>query len=562
MAYGTRSTRACAVREEVVVSSAVRVSSGSDVGLEPSPPEVTAATPLARPSETSTPAVTRDVVLDVRDVKTYFFTYDGVVKALDGVSFKVRRGETLGLVGETGCGKSVTAFSITRLIPDPPGRVMSGKILYRGANLLWNLEKEATFKPIRNTGRVKIRRRFRTIRASMDRMSAVRGGGISTIFQEPTSAMNPIFSISDQIGEALLLHRGADIVNALLVARPDDPKVTAAIDQALEVSRHGTNAEVRAAAVAVGAAVGVPTFGVQVYYILREAGAAAPESKPEILHALRRLKLTRLQRTYLHRERRNAELRKKANEIYLTEMRTGTAHRLARASLRRQRTTSGLRTFYLNLWGIRRYVRRTVQQELYWRTVATLEGVGIGNPVQVAHGYPHELSGGMLQRVMIAMALSSEPDILLADEPTTALDVTIQAQILELMRELKTRVGTAIVLITHDLAVIAEVADRVCVMYAGHIVETATVGELFHHPLHPYTQGLLASIPRLDQPDKELLSIPGSVPNLITPPSGCRFHPRCPHAMPVCKTDHPPTTVEGQGHTVACYLYTGPVAVE
>jgi peptide/nickel transport system ATP-binding protein len=544
------------------VSSAVRVNSGIDT-LPPSVPDSPTAPegPLASAPASEAP-VRRDVVLDVRDLKTYFFTYDGVVKALDGVSFKVRRGETLGLVGETGCGKSVTAFSITRLIPDPPGRVMSGKILYRGANLLWNLEREATFKPIRNTGRVKIRRRFRQIRAAMDRMSAVRGGGVSTIFQEPTSAMNPIFSISDQIGEALLLHRGMEIVDALLNAKPDDPAVAAAIDHALEVSRHGTNAEVRAAALAIGTAVGVPTLGVQAYYILREAGPSAPESKPEILHALRRLKFSGLQRTYLRRERRIAELRKRANEVYLTEMRTGSPQRMARVTLSRQRTTANLRTFYLNLWGLRRHVRRTIQNELYWRTVATLEGVGIGNPVQVARGYPHELSGGMLQRVMIAMALSSEPDILLADEPTTALDVTIQAQILELMRELKTRVGTAIVLITHDLAVIAEVADRVCVMYAGHIVETASVAELYHRPLHPYTQGLLASIPRLDQPDKELTSIPGSVPNLITPPTGCRFHPRCPHAMPVCKTEHPPTTVEGSGHTVACYLYTGPVAVE
>jgi peptide/nickel transport system ATP-binding protein len=515
--------------------------------------------PDVRPA---TPAISRDVVLDVRDLKTYFFTYDGIVKALDGVSFKVRRGETLGLVGETGCGKSVTAFSITRLIPDPPGRVMSGKILYQGADLLWGLEREARFKPVRDTGRVKIRRRFRQIRGAMDRMSAVRGSGISTIFQEPTSAMNPIFSVADQIGEVLLLHRGMEIIDALLTARLTDPRVSAAIDHVLEVARHGTNAEVRAAALEVGAAVGVPSFGIQVYYILREAGPSAPESKPEILHAMRRLKLSGLQRSYLRRERRIAELRRKANEVYLTEMRTGTPHRLARASLSRQRTTSNLRSLHLRLWGIRRHVRRTLQNELYWRTVAALEGVGIGNPVQVARGYPHELSGGMLQRVMIAMALSSEPDILLADEPTTALDVTIQAQILELMRELKSRVGTAIVLITHDLAVIAEVADRVCVMYAGHIVETASVQELFHHPLHPYTQGLLASIPRLDQPEKELLSIPGSVPNLINPPTGCRFHPRCPHAMPVCKTEHPKTTVEGEAHTVACYLYTGPVAVE
>jgi peptide/nickel transport system ATP-binding protein len=519
------------------------------------------ATPLTS-AESAADAQKSPVVLDVRDLKTYFFTYDGVVKALDGVSFKIRKGETLGLVGETGCGKSVTAFSITRLITDPPGRVMSGKVLYRGANLLWNLEREATFKPIRNTGRVKIRRRFRAIKAATERMSSVRGSGIATIFQEPTSAMNPIFSIADQIGEALLIHRGTLIIDELLNAHPDDPSVDPAIEHLLDTARHGTNAEVREAAAALGTAVGVRSFGTQAYYILREAGPTASECRPDLVRAMHRLRPSGLQRTYLRRESRYADLRKQMNQVYLTEMRTGTPHRMERASLNRKHTAAKFSTIYLDVWGIRGRSGRALKEELFWRTVSLLEGVAIANPVQVARGYPHELSGGMLQRVMIAMALSSEPDILLADEPTTALDVTIQAQILELMRDLKSRVGTAIVLITHDLAVIAEVADRVCVMYAGHIVETASVKELFHRPLHPYTQGLLASIPRLDQPEKDLVSIPGSVPNLITPPTGCRFHPRCPYAMPVCKTAHPPTTTEGSSHTVACYLYAGPVAVE
>ncbi|HUZ79805.1 MAG TPA: ABC transporter ATP-binding protein [Thermoplasmata archaeon] len=233
-----------------------------------------------------------------------------------------------------------------------------------------------------------------------------------------------------------------------------------------------------------------------------------------------------------------------------------------RAAIQRRRRTERYSHFYYGLWGFRSRVGRALKNEMFWRVVAHLEGVTIANPVQVARGYPHELSGGMLQRVMIAMALCAEPDLLIADEPTTALDVTIQAQILELMRDLKDRVGTAIMLITHDLAIIAEVADRVCVMYAGQIVETGLVRDIFSRPLHPYAQGLLASIPRLDQPDKELASIPGSVPNLIHPPEGCRFHPRCPYAMPICKEKRPPTTVEGPGHTVACFLYEGPVAAD
>ncbi|MGB6501443.1 MAG: ABC transporter ATP-binding protein [Thermoplasmata archaeon] len=214
-----------------------------------------------------------------------------------------------------------------------------------------------------------------------------------------------------------------------------------------------------------------------------------------------------------------------------------------------------LKHFYYGLWGVHRAVHKPIRDELMWRVVALLEGLQIANPVQVARGFPHELSGGMLQRAMIAMALSCEPALLLADEPTTALDVTIQAQILELMRQLKAKVGTAIVLITHDLGVVAEVCDRVNVMYAGLIIESGPVHELFRRPLHPYTQGLLASIPRFDQPDKELASIPGSVPNLITPPPGCRFHPRCPYAMPICKEVRPLPQMEGEDHMVACHLY-------
>jgi oligopeptide/dipeptide ABC transporter ATP-binding protein len=251
------------------------------------------------------------------------------------------------------------------------------------------------------------------------------------------------------------------------------------------------------------------------------------------------------------------ELRQRANALHLADLRGTPAGAPAHARVRARTTVERLSHFYYGLWGLRGWVRRPLDQELLWRVVRLLEGVRIANPARVAQGYPHELSGGMIQRVMIAMALSGEPDVLLADEPTTALDVTIQAQILELLDALRTRVGTAILLITHDLAVVAEVCDRVCVMYAGQIVEQAPVKELFHNPLHPYTQGLLASVPRVDQPGKELSTIAGSVPDLIDPPTGCRFHPRCPEAMPVCRGKRPPVTDEGSGHTVACYLYHG-----
>jgi peptide/nickel transport system ATP-binding protein len=507
------------------------------------------------------------------------------VKALDGVTFNIRRGETIGLVGETGCGKSVTAFSVTKLIPDPPGRIMDGTILFKGANLLWGLDREAKFKTSKKGGRIKVIRRFRRIRQSQARMMAVRGGGISMIFQEPTSAMNPIFSISEQISEALLLHRGEMVIDGLLSAssgrhgrgekegggRRDrgeratetglsSDRIDVAVDELLKVARQNDQETLRVAAQNLAEVSGLPSIGTQAFYAVRGAWADPESRLPEVRKALRRLNLTPLQRRFLQRERALRTLHQELKDVYMREMRYGKAETLARRRISARRLSLRLRTFYFGLWGIRGFVRRPLKLETFWQSVRLLEGVRIANPVQVARGYPHELSGGMLQRVMIAMALSSDPELLIADEPTTALDVTIQAQILELMRNLKDRVGTAIMLITHDLGVIAEVADRVAVMYAGNIVEIAPVKDLYLRPLHPYAQGLLSSIPRMDDPTKSLESIPGSVPNLIYPPSGCRFHPRCPHAMPVCKEARPPMTVEGEGHQVACYLYHGPVA--
>ena len=501
-------------------------------------------------------------VLVVKGLRTFFFTYDGVVRAIDGVSFKISRGETLGLVGETGCGKSVTAFSITRLIPDPPGRIIEGQVWFRGANLLWGLDKEATFKFNAKTQRMKIKRWFRRVRAANDRMTSVRGSGIGMIFQEPSQAMNPIFSVADQVGESLIIHRGRLIIDQMLKATPNAPGIPKAIEALANAASEGSPSAIRAAATALGDVVGTPSLGTQAYYLARNAGPRSAELKAQVRRAISRFRLSPQQRSYLMYRSRQLALERKLHQVYIDEMQQGKAQPSARARIQSTARFDRLKHFYFNVWGVRGRMQRVLKEELFWRVVATLEGVTIANPVQVARGYPHELSGGMLQRVMIAMALAPDPDLLIADEPTTALDVTVQAQILELMRDLKNRIGSAILLITHDLAVIAEVADRVCVMYAGQIVESGSVHEIFQRPLHPYAQGLLASIPRIDQPERELTSIPGSVPNLITPPSGCRFHPRCPYAMPVCKEARPPMTVEGPGHVVACYLYKGPVAPE
>jgi peptide/nickel transport system ATP-binding protein len=511
-----------------------------------------------------------EVVLEVSGLKTYFFTYDGIVRALDGVNLTVRRGETTGIVGETGCGKSVTAFSIDRLVGEP-GRVVSGQVLFRGVNLLWGLDKEAKFKRIKDTGRVKVVRSFRRIKAGSERMAAVRGRGIAMIFQEPSQAMNPVFSISDQLGETVLLHRGVEVIDGLLGADRGGAvelvtelaagmgggggELGVAVDQLLQKAEAGNSQELREAAEAVGKLVGVPSVAAELYYLLRTAGPRAPKFRTRVFRALDRLHLTSGQRRYLRHERRLAVLTNRINEVYLKEMQLGRSLGFQRRRLRARIRFEKLRATALKIPFYKRRVMAPLKTETFWRTVMLLEGVRIANPAQIARCYPHELSGGMLQRVMIAMALCSDPEVLLADEPTTALDVTIQMQILELMQQLRERIGTAIVLITHDLGVVAEVCDRVNVMYAGLVVETAPVKELFRRPLHPYTQGLLSAIPRMDRPDKELASIPGSVPNLITPPSGCRFHPRCPYAMPICKERRPELLQQGEAHGVACFLY-------
>ncbi len=322
-----------------------------------------------------------DLMLDIQGLKTYFYTEDGVVKAVDGVDLYVRRGETLGIVGESGCGKSVTSLSIMRLI-SPPGKIVEGRIVFDGVNLLDLPERE---------------------------MTKIRGNRISMIFQQPTSCLNPVFKIGDQVAEVLNIHQDLG----------------------------------------------------------REAG--------------------------------------------------------------------------------------------WKRAVELLKMVGIPEPAKRAHAYPHEISGGQAQRVMIAMALACAPELLIADEPTTALDVTIQAQILDLMRDLKEKTGTSIVLITHDLGVVAEMCERVVVMYAGQVVEQADVKELFANPLHPYTKGLIGSIPVLGQVRDRLDVIPGTVPNLLNPPPGCRFEPRCQicegAARERCKVELPPLREVKPGHWVRTWLY-------
>ena len=331
-------------------------------------------------------ANTRETVLSVRDLRTYFKTDEGIVKAVDGVDFELRAGETLGIVGESGSGKSVTSLSLMKLIPSPPGRIVSGEVLFEGDDL---------------------------IKKSEAYMRHVRGNKISMIFQDPMTSLNPFLKVSTQLVETIQLHQGL----------------------------------------------------------------------------------------------KRSDARKEA--------------------------------------------------------IQALEMVGIPGAAQRVDNYPHQFSGGMRQRVMIAMALSTKPKILIADEPTTALDVTIQAQILDILRNLAQELGVAVIIITHDLGVVAGMCDRINVMYAGRIVEKGTATELFDDPKHPYTRGLIRSVPRMDQDvSGRLFSIQGQPPSVIDLPDCCPFYPRCEYAMDICTRKYPEAEAVEDGREVACWLYKDTAAAE
>jgi len=365
-------------------------------------------------------------LLSIRNLKVHFYTYAGIVKALDGVDLDVYREETSGLVGETGCGKSVTSLSILRLVPNP-GKIVEGKILFQGENLLEKSEEE---------------------------MREIRGRKIAMIFQDPMTYLNPVLTIGDQVAEAITLHQ--DLSEEVIRMRIDELQ-----------KKHE-----------------------QIY------------SSP------------------------NAEkIRAKIEKLYLTK----------KASPK------------LSWWDVKKASMK--------RALQVLNLVRMPYPERILNLYPHELSGGMRQRALIAMSISCNPSLLIADEATTFLDVTIQAQILHLLNELRQETKTSMLIVTHDLGIVAEMCDRVLTMYAGVIIECAKTRSLFKNPAHPYTRGLLGAIPKLHQKVEKLEMIPGTVPDLIHPPAGCKFHPRCLLAKDICKVERPGMIEVESNHFVACHLY-------
>ena len=376
-------------------------------------------------------------ILETRDLVTNFYTYEGVVKALNKISLVVDHGSTFGLVGESGCGKSVTVRSIMRILQEP-GKIESGKILF------YNSDDKSKVVDI--------------LEQSNQAMENLRGNQISMIFQEPNSALNPVFSIGEQVSESFMFHQKKEMYKQVL----DDLNAS---------FKHRS-----------------------------------------ILHHIQRALYT------------IASLN--PDNIFLKFLN---------------------RIPIINLW------QKRLRKEALKRSIKILKQLAIPLPEEVVKLFPHNLSGGMKQRVVIAIALACNPALLIADEATSNLDVTIQAQILDLLQELKRTQISSILLITHDLGVIAETCDRAGVMYAGNLCEVADVEDLFENPCHPYTRALLASVPKMHQ-ETELTSIDGAVPNLVFPPSGCRFHPRCPHVMQICKEKEPQPFEVKQGHWVSCHL--------
>jgi peptide/nickel transport system ATP-binding protein len=453
----------------------------------------------------------RGDLLVVRGLTVRFYTYDGVLKALDGVNYSIAEREIFGIVGETGCGKSVAAKAILRLIPDPPGRITAGEVLFRGLNLLDSIEDEARIR-VDDLGRAKVRRNRRIAKRMEALMRTIRGRYISMIFQEASAALNPTMTVRAQIAEAFLIHQLGEMCDAVEKARP------------------------------------LSGLQKRFFNLMRRRETVRAEFEGnfrELSTAHAALKAAKEGKDLAAVQALDAQV-------------SGLEHQALRLTIRLAWADRRVRFIqWLPVAG-KRYFMGALKGEVDRRVVEMLKQVNIADPERKADAYPFELSGGMQQRVMIAMALSCRPTLLLADEPTTALDVTIQAQILTLIRELRDKFGSSIMLITHDLGVVAETCDRVGVMYAGVMAEIGGTSALFRSPKHPYTVGLLRSIPETLARTGTLSIIPGNVPSLLKPPEGCRFHPRCPFASAKCQAVVPALFEVEPGRLVSCHLYDHP----
>ena len=586
-----------------------------------------------------------DVLVEIDGLVINFYTYQGVVQAIEGVDLVIRRNETLGLVGETGCGKSVTASAIMGLVLSPPGKMEAGSIYFmepsevRDKRIFYKKQGQSWYngltaderrklvarfglrftgfkkrpKPMPNSEVGKIRppdsapsklidsymrslvpktsktdkvsqealsRTYDLLSKSPRYMQKIRGKYISMIFQEPTSALNPVFTAGNQIAEVILQHRKVEMADRVLKRLDKEAKL-------LKKSKSEWDKEAKTWYAALPqterqevlvAVSGRPIFKARAALETESltVGPRAPDSIPpkalvwytssrQRPRKVRPLKPpekdgsdqgfvcsscgTKMDETderclfcdMDHYGRISWMLRPLVMQTYKRIMQSI------------KKNPDGKQGLISRVPILRRY-KKELEKEAFREAVRMLETVRIPDPQGVAARYPYELSGGMQQRVMIAIALACNPRLLIADEPTTALDVTIQGQILKLMRDLKSQYGSSILLITHNLGVVAEMCDRVGVMYAGSMAEIGTTRDIFKDPLHPYTKGLMRSVPSIQMEAERLYTIRGSVPNLIYPPNGCRFHPRCDFSRSYCTKVRPPLTEIQPGHSVACHM--------
>ncbi|MFG1415858.1 MAG: ABC transporter ATP-binding protein [Thermoplasmataceae archaeon] len=507
-------------------------------------------------------AANEEDYLKVTDLVTNFYTSRGIVKALDKINFSIRRGEIFGMVGESGCGKSVTALSIMDLVQDPPGRVVSGRVEIDGFNIFSDIKDLARIR-VKSETEVKIKRNKRAIKKHNFMLSKIRGKKAGMIFQEPSLALNPVLRAGDQITENILLHNKKAIADSLINRANlslDDVKLV--VDEVL--NNKGETKSILNNWCRKNALVDLET---QINSIFKNY--TDPKEIENEIVSLIKGGITLVDKSSLIEARDYYDYREKMESFEIkrfaaTEENDRELIRSIEAEEVKLRTTSGarFRSYSLRRIFTGKKVEKAFKMEANRRAKELLSLVSLPDPERIMKSYPHELSGGMQQRLMIAIALASDPKLLIADEPTTALDVTTQAQILKLLRNLNQLVGASILFITHDLAVIAEMCNRVAVMYAGSIVEQGDVLDIFDSPKHPYTVGLLGAIPTPQVKTDagiNLHTIPGSVPNLITPPSGCRFHPRCSFAMEICSKSKPKLVELETQRKVACFLYSSEV---
>ncbi|MHB8360308.1 MAG: ABC transporter ATP-binding protein [Thermoplasmataceae archaeon] len=499
--------------------------------------------------------------VEVKNLVTRFFTSKGIVKALEHVSLQIYPGEVYGLVGESGCGKSVTSSSIMDLIPDPPGRIVEGEIYIDGFNILSDLKSLAKIR-IRSETDVRIKRNKRAIKRHNFILSKIRGNKISMIFQEPFLALNPTITIGKQITEVIMLHNLIGIADSIIKR---ETMKTSDVEKLMEQLEEMDDYAVRRKLINQWTRnFGIPDLEISITSLIdniKDKKYVVTEITQIILENQKQINLERIKeiKDYFSIEKKIFEL--SLNQIQYE--RNGEVQKSQEAKIKIRQLKGFANKKYLKLKILMKFFNKRVLSLFYKesrrRAIELLGLVNLAGPEIVVDEYPHELSGGMQQRAMIAMALASNPKMLIADEPTTALDVTTQAQILELITELNKIMGMSVLFITHDLAVIAEMCNKVGVMYAGNIVEETTTVEIFNDPKHPYTVGLMNSLPRADKKrEKELKfeTIPGNVPNLIFPPSGCRFNPRCKFAMDICSLKKPKLVEVAESHKVACFLYS------